>query len=76
MSDGQIIIPYGSGYMPFWLILMGIKDQMQAVEIYSHSDWWKKTDNMPYLAGDGCFVTVSGGKTTEQMMRYSLAGKN
>ena len=77
LSDSQIIILYMGGSRPLPLFLVDINGHKGpnagGKDIFSFR-LYKKPDNSPFLASDNCFPTVSGGKTTNDMIKYALAG--
>ena len=79
LSNGQIIIPYTSSFLhPLFLIdINGHKGpNAYGKDLFSFRVT-RTSDNLTayYLDFGACDFPVSGGRTTEEMVRYALAGK-
>ena len=78
LSDGQIIIPWrvNAGGMALFLVdINGHKGpNAYGKDLFSFSLLRSETSGV-YMGYGRCEFRVSGGKTTEQMIQYSLAGK-
>ena len=77
LSDGTIIIPFDTtaGAMPLFLVdINGHKGpNAGGKDIFSFS-FRKTPDDVPKLREAGCFDIVEGGRTTNNMIKYALAG--
>ena len=78
LSNGQIIIPYNLNgyYYPLFLIdINGQKGPNAYGKDLFFFQIFRDVDSGMYVGSDGrCDAPVSGGRTTEEMIKYSLAG--
>ena len=75
LAGGQILIMYGYYGAPLFLLdINGHKGpNVPGKDLFGFM--LKKDDYNVYLDGnEGCFEPVSGGRTTNEMIRYSLSG--
>ena len=79
LSNGQIIIPwyysYSGGMALFMVDINGHKGPNAAGKDLFSFRLKRKPDTSLYLAADSCQPTVSGGKSSSEMILYSLSGK-
>ena len=78
LADGQIINTYGAADMPLFLIdINGHKGpNAYGKDLFSFNISRRTDDVSTYFLGtQACGFPVSGGKTTENMIQYALAGK-
>lgn len=78
LSNGQIIIPYTLSDTTYPLFLIDINGQ-KGPNAYGKDLFafliFRDVDAGMYAGNDGrCDAPVSGGRTTEEMIKYSLAG--